>query len=224
MQTCGDWKNFVKRLRRMIERVEEPPFRSRCEIKDPLLTRHLRSFKEDTATREGMSGFCIAPEIEAFYAVCNGFKLTWQHLHPPRADLIVTGAARIMTVTQLYDPEENIGQPFVLYGEYRKLDEIGSDYHVAARFARGQTSPDLFYYNGEVGQYRHLSLGFTDYMTILLGVGGLFPWQEFFIDEPGFRLDTRGAEEFLEKLHFVFPDSDDSLFRAHLAAGRRNGD
>ena len=220
-----DWaKTLLKEIRALMARLEsDSNFQCRTELRRPLTRNQIQSLEDDVASQPNMKGFQLDGAVREFYGVSNGFKLMWQHLHPLREGLILTGSGKIATLTQLHDPEENIGRPFALYGEYRRLDELGTDYHVAMRFAREGDAPDLFYFDGEAGRYFHLSLGFREYLVWLVALRALFPWQEFFIDDPDFYFDGEARERFVQKLNFLFPEVDDSQLRkrAMAIAGRR---
>ena len=61
-----------------------------------------------------------------------------------------------------------------------------------------------------------MSIGFVEYMSLLLECRGLYMWQEFFVEDDRFPIDRDLANLFLADLELLFPDADSSKFRVRL--------
>jgi len=64
--------------------------------------------------------------------------------------------------------------------------------------------------------YHKMSIGFIEYMNLLLECRGLYMWQDFFLQDECFPFDRELANQFVADLELLFPDADSSKFREKL--------
>jgi hypothetical protein len=67
-----------------------------------------------------------------------------------------------------------------------------------------------------------MSIGFVEYMNLLLECRGLYTWQEFFLADENFPTNYDIANEFLADLELFFPDADSSKYRDRLKLFKQN--
>lgn len=209
-----NFKKYLKDLKSKIEAVESSPqFKSQSEFFDPIVPKNIDEMEAEIAGEEGMAGFALAKPIKDFYRAADGFKFAWQYKGHADKTRVTTGLATISTLYEIYDPDEEMGQPHAqLYEKYRLFDWTGKDEQVYMKFERGGNDPALFYFTRKTKGYHPLSLDFTTYMELLAEVRGLYPWQKFFVADPRVRVNEQRAERFLSDLRLLFPDADASRF------------
>lgn len=200
----------------------------------------LEDTEEFIATQyEGMEDFKVWEPFKKFYQAAGWINFGWvylgEHSNPLQNPC---GASKIYKLIDVYDPEEiyyfsenrsvyvpqqeRMNQPLKLYNEYRIFDRIAieEETHVAIKFLRNQEAPIFYYYTLKNNSYYRMSVGFEEYLELLLQTMGLGPWQEFFIDDRNFSIDRAEAEQFLEDLELLFPEVDRTIFESQLAKQR----
>lgn len=208
--------SYAERLRAQMEEMERSGrFQLKYEIEPPATEADLDELAELIAGKEGMEGFRIEGAVREFYRAVDGLQWSWSFKGSHPGMPVMAGNANVINSTELYLPDEIIGQPYSLYGDYRLFDWLGTHWHVAARFERGQAEPRL-YYRDESEEYFELSLDFNTYLETLLQVRALFPWQEFFVVDPRFNFNLESGIAFVARLELLFPEVDSSPFRKRL--------
>lgn len=210
-----NFEQYVSNLKSKIEKMEaSQEYELKYEIYPPAIAEDLQEMEDEILAEEGMEGFQIWHPLRQFYQVANGFKLSWQYLGNPEKNRITAGTARIALIYAIYDPEDEMGQPFnLLYRNYRLFDWIGVESHVSLKFYPGKPEPELYYYTKDTDSYHLMSVNFIEYMDLLLQTMGLYPWQEFFIADNEFTLEKNKADKFIADLEILFPDADIAKFR-----------
>ncbi len=209
-----DFKKYLKDLKSKIAAIEaSPEFKSQSEFFDHIVHKNINEMESEIASEEGMEGFALSKSIKDFYRVADGFKFAWQYKGHADKSRITTGLATISTLYEIYDPNEEMGQPHSqLYERYRLFDWTGKDEQVYMKFTKGSNEPALFYFTRKTKSYHPMSLDFVTYMELLSEARGLYPWQKFFVTEKGVRLDKKGAEKFISDLRLLFPDAEPGRF------------
>ncbi|AFZ26461.1 hypothetical protein Cylst_4370 [Cylindrospermum stagnale PCC 7417] len=174
-------------------------------------------FEEIIAEEHGIDGFHIWEPFKKFYQVTSGFTFRWRYLNSTNENYSTNGMANINLIFLIYEPEEQISGEFNLFAGYRILDFIGDeelekDNYVAVKFFDDRDEPDLYYYSIDTDSYYKMSIGFEEYMNLLLECRALYPWQELFISDKNFILDSNRIQQFLADIIFLFPDIDISKF------------
>lgn len=184
--------------------------------------------------REVIEDFKIWEPFKKFYQSAMWINFIWTYLgqdpnslHTPYGASIIHSINSVYEGWEIYIPEENrtmyddewVEKPFKLYGEYRIFDRITmeNENHVAVKFSFDREAPNFYYYSFETKSYYRMSIGFDEYLELLLQTRGLNPWQEFFIDDSNFQLDLARAEQFIKDLELLFPEVDKTIFESQLA-------
>lgn len=209
-----DFQTYIHNLREKIIALEESnQFLLKYRINPPAFEEDIQDMEEEISTEENMEDFKVWEPIRQFYQVANGFELSWQYLGHEDESRITCGSAKIPVINAIFEPEEKIGQPFsLIYQETRLFDWIGTESNVNLKFSSQKKSPDLLYFTSRTKSCHLLSIEFPEYLNFLLQTRGLYPWQEFFIDDENFKRDPGEAQQFLSDLELLFPDVDKSNF------------
>ena len=237
-----NYQKYVEQLKAQLLAVQASPQYELVysDIGRPLtLEEILNDIEEFISTEyEGMADFKVWEPFKEFYQATGWIKFAWIHLGQisnPFKHLF--SSADIYSILEIYDPqamysgEENRMvyipeneryQPFKIYDEYRMFDRILLDSysHVAVKFFRNQEAPKFYYYTLETKSYYKMSIGFEEYLDLLLQTRGLRYWQEFFIDDSNFRINLNRGKRFIETLEILFPELDRTIFESQLAEKR----
>jgi hypothetical protein len=209
-----DYEKYVHDLTQQLQMMEHSDmFKAYPKRYLPVNTDDVEEMEKEIA--EEIEGFRIWEPIKRFFqhVVGAGFEWGWQYLGHTDPNRITCGTARISMIYQIYDPEDEIGQPFdLLYKNYRLLDRIGEESCVSLKFHKGKEEPYLYYYLKETDQYYPMSIGIIEYFELLLQTMGMYPWQEFFIADNDFKGDTQRQDQFLSDMELLFPQAETSLF------------
>ncbi|NES86851.1 MAG: hypothetical protein F6K10_38995 [Moorea sp. SIO2B7] len=215
-----NFKQFIDTLSKKINEMESlEKFDIKYRIYPPSFLEDIKEMETEISEEEGMENFQVWNIFKDFYLVTGGFYIGWRYAEYPEGnpdtDKITTGATDIPVIYSIYDPEDEIGQPFKqLYEKYRLFDRISEDSQVFLKFDRAQQEPKLYYYNRDYGdKYYLMSIGFVEYMEILIQVMGLYTWQEFFIQDSSFIIDNIQRKRFLLGLETFFPNVNISNFQ-----------
>lgn len=179
-------------------------------------TKEIDEFEEIISEQHNLNGFCIWDIFKQFYQVTMGFSFTWMYQGITNPNYLTTGSSNIQVIYGIYEPEEQIGGNFNLYEGYRIFDLIEDENHVAVKFVEGKEEPDFYYYSFDTEIYYKMSVGFLEYISLLLECRGLYTWQEFFVEDERFPFDHELANQFVADLELLFPDADSSRFRIKL--------
>ncbi len=176
----------------------------------------LRELEEYVAQRQGIPGFRIPPSMRALYALVGGWELSWVYQVPSGQPPF--GHSILVHPLDLFSPADDHGP----YGgednmpydaNYRLLDRITAEDEVMLQFRRGVDEPAFYYHEAPSDTYHPLDLDVPTYIDLLLQCRALYPWQQFFIATPGFRVDDKTARAFFDSLARLFPDADPARFR-----------
>jgi len=166
------------------------------------------------AGHQGGPGFRVPPLMRPFYRVSDGWLLDWVYDSPSPVDgRPPTGYSRLSGLVDFCLPTDEDEQEAPLYEGYHQFDEAGGGQEVALQFRRGVDEPALYYHEAPSDTYHPLDLDFPTYIDLLLQCRALFPWQQFFITTPGFRIDEPTERAFFDNLARLFPDADPARFR-----------
>ena len=234
-----NYQKYIEQLKtKLLEFADSPQYDLVLyDIGSPYTIEAILEDEKFIATEyEGMENFKVWEPFKEFYQSAMWINFVWRYLGQHSNSLQnPCGASQTYSIIGLYDPEdiyipeqnrtiyrcedEWIEQPFKLYGEYRIFDRITmtNENHVAVKFLRNQDAPIFYYYTFKTKSYYRMSIGFDEYLELLLQTRGLSPWQEFFIDDSNFRIDMARAEQFLEDLELLFPEVDKTIFESQLA-------
>ena len=215
--------NFKKYLETLSKKIEEMESSGEFEIKyriyPPAFVEDIEEMEKEISEEKGMENFKVWNTFKNFYLVTGGFYFGWRYAKYPEGnpdpDKITTGTTDISVIYSIYDPENEIGQPFKqLYEKYRLFDWIGEDSQVFFKFDRDIQKPKLYYYNRDYGdKYYLMSIGFVEYMEILIELMGLYTWQECFIQDSSFVRNKNQERLFSSGLKMLFPNTDISKFQ-----------
>ena len=236
-----NYHKYIEQLKKQLLNIQASPqyYLFNCDISRPYAREEILEDIEEFMSIEyrGMEDFKVWESFKEFYLAAGWINFGWvylgQHSNPFQNPC---GASNIYTLVDLYDPDEIYmpeenrtidifieekmnQQPFKLYNEYRIFDRIASENetHVAIKFLRNQEAPIFYYYILETKSYYKMSIGFDEYLKLLLQTRGLAPWQEFFIDDINYRFDLAYGEQFLKDLELLFPEVDRTIFENQLA-------
>jgi len=236
-----NYHKYIEQLKKQLLDIQASPqyYLVHCDIARPYTREEVLEDTEGfiSSEYEGMENFKVWESFKDFYQQAAGWiNFGWvylgQHSNPFQNP---SGGSNIYTLVNVYDPdeiyipeenrsiyitiEERLSQPFKLYNEYKIFDRIAieNETHVAVKFLRNQEAPIFYYYILETKSYYRMSIGFDEYLELLLQTRGLSPWQEFFIDDINFRLDRACGEQFLKDLELLFPEIDRTIFENQLA-------
>ncbi len=229
-----DWTTYIATLQAQVGLMQSSDdYSIDFEIYPGMLLEDIDAIEGYLHLEPGMEDVSIPDELRAFYRVTSGFSLYWyserERENPWKLvrrgddDVNVSygapgGHTYILLLSQMYTPverhqagERNI--PFAsLFEDYRTFDLIGGD-RVCTRFYRDRQEPAFFYYHQETNNYYSLTLDFTSYMGTLLEARALKGWQQFFIADPAYKVESAWVEWFHESLVQLFPDADVTRFR-----------
>jgi hypothetical protein len=238
-----NYQKYVEQLKAQLLAVQASPQYELIysDIGRPLtLEEILDDIEEFISTEyEGMEDFKVWEPFKEFYQATAWIKFVWIHLGQiPNPFKNRFSSADIYPILEIYDPEaiysaeenrmvyipenERLNQPSKIYDEYRMFDRILLDSysHVAVKFFRNQEAPKFYYYTLETKSYYKMSIGFEEYLDLLLQTRGLRYWQEFFIDDSNFRINLNRGKRFIETLEILFPELDRTIFESQLAEKR----
>jgi len=185
-------------------------------------SEEINIFEEIISEEHNLNGFRIWDTFKQFYQVTMGFEFTWVYRDRTNKKYLTMGSSNIQLIYEIYEPEEQIGGSFNLYEGYRIIDRIQDENHIAVKFIEGREEPALYYYSLDTEMYHKMSLGFVEYMNLLLESRGLYQWQEFFIADTNFPINYDRANQFVADLELLFPDADSSKYRERLKLFNQN--
>jgi hypothetical protein len=238
-----NYQKYVEQLKAQLLDIQASPQYELvgCDIARP---QTIEDILEDTekfisTQYKGMEGFKVWEPFTEFYQATGWIKLLWIYLGQiPKPFKNRFSGSDIYSILEIYDPEaiysaeenrmvyipenERLNQPYKVYDEYRMFDRIFLDSyrHVAVKFFRNQEAPIFYYYTLETKSYYKMSIGFGEYLELLLRTRGLSYWQEFFVDDSNFRINLNRAKRFIETLEELFPEVDRTIFESQLAEKR----
>jgi hypothetical protein len=189
---------------------------------------YMDDFEEFIRDELGIEGFHFWQAFKEFYKVTFRFTFRWSYRHRTNYGHSKWGASNISIISLIYEPEEQIGEEFNLYEGYRVFDFVeGEEYwldgnYVAVHFVEGREEPDFYYYSCDTEMYHKMSIGFLEYMSLLLACRGLYGWQYFFLLDENFPVEYDRANQFLADLELLFPDADSSKYRERLKLFKQN--
>ncbi len=176
----------------------------------------LAELEEYIAERQGIPGFRIPPPMRSLYAVTGGWELSWVYNNPspvngrpPCGQSTLLSPVYVFTVGDDY----GVGDEVPYDKDYRPFDTIDDTEEVALRFHRGVDEPELYWHDIAASVYHPLALDVTSYIDLSMQCRVLYPWQQFFITTPGFRIDEPTERAFFDNLARLFPDADPARFR-----------
>ncbi len=174
----------------------------------------IQELEDEIKAEQGMENFRKAESLRQFYFSSQRPHLSWQYVGHNDKQRITCGVVRIASIYQIYDPDEELGQPFrLIYQKYRLFDWLGENHQVYLKFAENVSEPELYYYSGDTDKSYRMSLNVSEYLHLAKETAGLFPWQEFFITDNNFKMEKEHARKFLDDLELLFPKADVSKFR-----------
>jgi hypothetical protein len=189
---------------------------------------YMDDFEEIIRDELGIDGFHFWQPFKEFYKVASRFTFSWEYRHRTTYEYQTWGASNLTIISLIYEPEEQIGEEFNLYEGYRVFDYVaGEQYwldgnYVAVHFVEGREEPDFYYYSCDTEMYHKMSIGFLEYMSLLLDCRGLYGWQDFFLLDENFPVKYDRANQFLADLELLFPDADSSKYRERLKLFKQN--
>jgi len=209
-----DFEEYIKNLKLVIKEMEESQkYDLLYSISPP--TEDIEEMEDYILEELDVHEFHVWDTFKKFYKVTRGFTLRWTYRGLTDENYITTGNSSINTISAIYYPEEQIGRQFDLYENYRIFDTIGEENHVAVKFVERREEPKFYYYDKRTESYYLMSLTFTEYLKSLQETRALYPWQQFFITDKNFTMDTNQAQKFIGDLELLFPDVDRSKFRGN---------
>ncbi len=156
----------------------------------------------------------MSPTMRPFYQVANGFDLTWvYHETSSFTDTTPIGQSLLAGLSTLYAPIDEDDHDLPYDEGYRLFDRIDMEEEVVLKFQRSVDEPEFYLHHVPSDTYHLLALDFPTYMDLLLQTRALYPWQQFFVTTPGFRIDEARERSFFDNLERLFPDADASRFR-----------
>ncbi len=166
----------------------------------------------ETAIRaeDGLTQFQIPDEMKRFYTAANGVYIHWVHRGDRLRDQYPSGGhAHIPYLPQLFETTEDGEQrEQAIFDRLHVFDTARGDNQVSVRFRRDQLEPEFYYFDPDSGRTYPLDLDLPSYLERLLETRGLGWWQEFFIADPSFRVDSEKEEWFHLALQHFCPDVD----------------
>lgn len=212
----ADWLDRFQKL--AAELGARQGFDVRLELAPGADETELEMTELQAARRAGVEEFRIPSPLREFSAVTTVFNFRWLWEDPPAPHETLVGMFNIASAGELFDPlpdedqyvEEDLGEGFSFYGQFRTFDDLGPDAHALARFTRGRGEPELFWHTvdddgGE--RLTPLPLTFDEYLECALAACCLFPWQELFVEDPA----SGAADEFFSLLDLLAPLGDRAL-------------
>jgi len=211
-----DYTSRVRDFRAHIEAVRHtPPYDVlKWQIFPPLRDESIRQMEQYITERQGIPGFRVLPAMRSFYHAAASWELSWiYNAASPIGGRTPFGQSILSGLSKLYAPVD-WAERDVPYDEgYRVFDWIIPDEEVVLKFQRGVDEPTFYLHHVPSDTYHPLALDFPTYMDLLLQTRALYPWQQFFVTTPGFRIDEASERSFFDNLARLFPDADASRFR-----------
>jgi hypothetical protein len=235
-----NYQKYIEQLKTQLLKLQTSPQYDlvHCDIGRPQTIEEILEDTEEyiSIEYEEMEDFKVWEPFKNFYQYASWLNFGWIYLgQHSNSFQNPCGASNIYSIVGVYDlseiyiPEENrtiyvpqkkrFNQPFKLYDKYRIFDRIAieNETHVAVKFLKNQEEPIFYYYTRKTNSYYKMSIGFDEYLELLLQTRGLGPWQEFFIEDSNFRIELVYAEQFIEDLELLFPEVDRTIFENQLA-------
>jgi len=210
-----DYASYIETLRTHVEALRQtPPFDVlRWKVYRPMRDTSIQQMETYVAEHQGIPKFHVLPAMPPFYRVANGFELAWIYRAPsPITGYQPVGRSILSVLSALYAPVDQ-AEKDVPYDEgYRLFDSIDTIEEVVLKFQRGVDEPAFYLHHVPSDTYHPLALDFPTYMDLLLQTRALYPWQQFFVTTPGFRIDEASKRSFFDNLERLFPDADASRF------------
>jgi len=223
-----NYQKYIEQLKAQLLALQASPEYELvgCDLGRPQTIEDLLDDTEEFISTQytGMENFKVWEPFKEFYQAAFWVKFVWIYLGEiPNPLKNIFSGSEIYSILQIYDPEaiysaeenrmvyipenERLNQPYKLYDEYRMFDRIflDSDRHVAVKFFRNQEAPTFYYYTLDTKSYYKMSIGFGEYLELLLQTRGLYYWQEFFVEDSNFRININRSKRFIETLEKLFP-------------------
>lgn len=209
-----DAQNYINQIHELASRLEsDGRFKVVFEAYPPMRAGNLEDMENQIKSEPGMEGFEILAPFREFYLMTNGFRLRWQYLGHDDPQRITTGSTRIVSPIELYQPDEEEGEPFsLMYERLRIFDDMGELDNVAMQHYRNSASPKLLYKCQDIEGVHELGLDFNSYLELMLQARAMYRWQQFFIVDEIFRPLPEVEEQFRSDMMLLFPEVDLSPF------------
>jgi len=211
----GDYTTYVETLRAHVEHIRHTPPFEILNWRPFKLMREasIQQMEEYIAEHQNIPGFHVLPAMRPFYHVIGGWELSWVYREPsPLTGDPPSGQSFLSGPSTLYAPVD-WAERDVPYDEgYRLFDWIDTTEEVVLKFQRGVDEPAFYLHHVPSDTYHPLALDFPTYMDLLLQTRALYPWQQFFVTTPGFRINEASERSFFDNLARLFPDADASRF------------
>jgi len=180
----------------------------------PMRETSIQQMEKYIEEHQGIPNFHILPAMRPFYQAIGGWELTWVYHEPsPIVRTTPIGQSFLSGPSTLYAPVDEAEHDLPYDEGYRVFDRIAAEEMVVLKFQRGVDEPEFYLHHVPSDTYHPLALDFPTYMDLLLQTRALYPWQQFFVTTPDFRIDKEIERAFFVDLARLFPDADASRFR-----------
>jgi hypothetical protein len=192
-----------------------PEYKSGTEVMKfypPAYPEDIDEMEDEFKKEKGMENFYIYKPIRDFYLSSIGCDFGWQYLGYNDKKNIISGAAHIKIIYDVFEPKENKPSSSI-YHEYRVFDDVDNTCCVCFKFIPQKHDPDLFYMDKITRKYYLMNLEIDEYLELLLETIGLTFWRELFVISDEIHPDKNTYSLFLGNLHIINPNAGISKYK-----------